>query len=90
MAPPTNLRDIGLEGFGLIDKLNSSVAPSRRPNSCRVFPARQGRWVVQVPNDEMEEVAMNSKEIAARFGGILAVNYFKGKPQIRCGKPIRT
>jgi len=83
MAPQKNLREIGLEGFDLIEKFYG--APRR------VFPARQGPWVVQVPNDEMEEpVVMNSKEVAARFGGILIVDYFKGKQQVRCGRPIRT
>jgi len=86
MAPQTNLREIGLEGFDLIEKFYG--APRRARNNS-VFPARQGRWVVQVPNDEMKEpVIMNSKEVAARFGGILVVDYFKGKPQVRCGRPI--
>ncbi|KAK7363551.1 hypothetical protein VNO77_05697 [Canavalia gladiata] len=88
MAPPANLREIGLEGFALIDKLyGAPEAPRTRRG---VFPARQGRWVVQVPNDEMEELSLNSNEVAARFGGIIAVNYFKGKQQIRCGRPIPT
>ncbi|XP_027333584.1 uncharacterized protein LOC113848322 [Abrus precatorius] len=88
MAPHANLREIGLEGFALIDKFYGAQAAPR--NRSGVFPARQGRWVVQVPNDEMEELPLNSNEVAARFGGIMAVNYFKGKQQIRCGRPIRT
>ncbi|GAU11189.1 hypothetical protein TSUD_198130 [Trifolium subterraneum] len=85
MAPQTNLREIGLEGFDLIDKFYG--APKRAKNN-RAFPARQGRWIVQIPNDEMEEPVMNSKEVAARFGGILLVDYFKGKSHIHCGRPI--
>ncbi|CAJ2653941.1 unnamed protein product [Trifolium pratense] len=73
MAPQKNLREIGMEGFDLIDKFYG--APSRTKNN-RAFPARQGRWVVQVPNDEMEEPVMNSKEAATRFGGILV----RGRP----------
>lgn len=88
MAAETNLREIGLEGFDLIEKLYG--APRRAKNN-RVFPARQGRWVVQVPNDEMEEpLVMNSKEVAARFGGILVVDYFMRKTQVRRSRPIRT
>ena len=89
MAPPADLREIGLEGFALIDKFYGASSAPTRPYANRAFPARQGRWVVQVPHDEMEEPLMNSKEVAGRFGGIMAVNYFKGKPQIRCGRPIR-
>ncbi|PNX88670.1 hypothetical protein L195_g044781 [Trifolium pratense] len=62
-----------MEGFDLIDKFYG--APRRTKNN-RAFPARQGRWVVQVPNDEMEEPVMNSKEAATRFGGILV----RGRP----------
>ncbi|TKY54174.1 hypothetical protein E2542_SST18580 [Spatholobus suberectus] len=65
MAPRANLREIGLEGFALIDKLyGGPTAPrTRRPNTNGLLvPARQGRWVVQVPNDEMEELALNSNE----------------------------
>ena len=54
-----------------------------------VFPARQGRWVVQVPNDELEEPmsVINSREAAARYGGIMIVNYPK-KPKLgRSFKP---
>ncbi|WJX90663.1 hypothetical protein P8452_72535 [Trifolium repens] len=75
MAPQTKLREIGLEGFDLIDKFYG--APRRAKNN-RAFPARQGSWVVQVPNDEMEDPVINSKEVAARFGGILVLDYFKG------------
>jgi hypothetical protein len=85
MTPQTKLREIGLEGFDLIDKFYG--APRRAKNN-RAFPARQGSWVVQVPNDEMEEPVMNSKDVAARFGGILVLDYFKGKPHIHCGRPI--
>nr|XP_004508194.1 uncharacterized protein LOC101489667 [Cicer arietinum] len=86
MAPQVDLREIGLEGFDLIDKFYGVAGGSTRTrvkkNNNRVFPARQGRWVV---HDEMEEpVVMNSKEVAARFGGIHVVDYFNGKkPQVR-------
>ncbi|CAL0325400.1 unnamed protein product [Lupinus luteus] len=85
MAPSASLRDIGLEGFALIDRFYGAPAAPRRSHTKGVFPARKGRWVVQVPHDELEEPAMNSKEVAARFGGVMAVTYFKGKPQLRCG-----
>ncbi|KAG5011106.1 hypothetical protein JHK82_019743 [Glycine max] len=85
MAPPAaKLREIGLEGFALWCR-------GRRASSNNgVFPASQGRWVVQVPNDEMEELALNSNQVAARFGGIMLLNCFKGTQHSRCGTPIRT
>ena len=84
MASPSGLREIGLEGFALIDTFFGAPAAPRRPIfNNRVFPARQGRWV---PNDEMEEPPMNSSEVAARYGGIMVVNYPKGKPQARVGR----
>ncbi|KAK7291679.1 hypothetical protein RIF29_07014 [Crotalaria pallida] len=85
MAPSASLRDIGLEGFALIERFYGAPAAQKRSYTKGVFPARQGRWFVQVPHDEMEEPVMNSKEVAARFGGVMAVNYFKGKPQVRYG-----
>nr|KYP43503.1 hypothetical protein KK1_035070 [Cajanus cajan] len=86
MAPPTDLRVIGSEGFALIDKFYGppSASARRRPNRNGVFPARQGRWVVQVPNDELEEPVINSREAATRYGGIMIVNY--PKPQTRFGR----
>ncbi|WVZ18893.1 hypothetical protein V8G54_006215 [Vigna mungo] len=66
MAPPTDLRVIGSEGFALIDKFYGS-STRRRPNKKGVFPSRQGRWVVQVPNDELEEPVINSREAASRY-----------------------
>ncbi|CAJ1963342.1 unnamed protein product [Sphenostylis stenocarpa] len=66
MASPADLRVIGSEGFALIDKFYGPSA-RRRPNPKGVFPARQGRWVVQVPNDELEEPAINSREAASRY-----------------------
>lgn len=85
MAPPAaKLREIGLEGFALWCR-------GRRASSNNgAFPASQGRWVVQVPNDEMEELALNSNQVAARFGGIMLLNCFKGTKHSRCGTPIRT
>lgn len=74
-------KEMGYEVFGM-----NMIADKLYGTCCRrVFPVRQGRWVVQVPHDEMEEPVMNTKEVAARFGG---VNQIKGKPQIRCGRPI--
>lgn len=90
MAPPTDLRVIASEGFDLIDKFCGPSAPRRPNNMNGVFPARQGRWVVQVPNDEMEELALNSNQVAARFGGIMLLNCFKGTQHSRCGTPIGT
>ncbi|KAL2340975.1 hypothetical protein Fmac_008915 [Flemingia macrophylla] len=83
MAQPTDLRAIGSEGFGLIDKFYgpSLASARRRPNGNGVSPARQGRWVVQVPNDELEEPVINSREALARYGGIMIVSY--PKPQTR-------
>jgi len=81
MAPPTDLRVIGSEGFALIDKFYGPSA-RRRPNPKGVFPARQGRWVVQVPNDELEEPVINSREAASRYGGIMIVNYPKPKTHV--------
>lgn len=73
MAPQADLRRIGSEGFALIDKFYGR----RRANGNRVCPSRKGHWVVQVPNDEMEETPMNSREAAARYGGIIIVTYPK-------------
>ncbi|TKY72572.1 hypothetical protein E2542_SST01313 [Spatholobus suberectus] len=89
MAPPqADLRKIGIEGFDLIDKL---YGPSRRSSGSDVFHGRRERcWVVyQVPNDVMEEPVLNSKEAALHFAGISVVNYPKGKPQNRWGRPIK-
>ncbi|TKY72570.1 hypothetical protein E2542_SST01311 [Spatholobus suberectus] len=86
MAPPADLRVIGSEGFALIDKFYGPSA-RRRPNTNGVFPARQGRWVVQVPNDELEEPVMNSREAAACYGGIMIVNY--PRPQTRLGRSFK-
>ncbi|BAT80292.1 hypothetical protein VIGAN_02329000 [Vigna angularis var. angularis] len=78
MPQPTDLRVIGSEGFALIDKFYGS-STRRRPNKKGVFPSRQGRWMVQVPNDELEEPVINSREAASRYGGIMIMNY--PKPQ---------
>ncbi|KHN26527.1 hypothetical protein glysoja_019766 [Glycine soja] len=82
MAPPTDLRVIASEGFDLIDRFYGPSAQSR-PKRNGVFPSRQGPWVVQVPNDELEEPmsVINSRDAAARYGGITIVNY--PKPQTR-------
>ncbi|KAK7412922.1 hypothetical protein VNO78_04682 [Psophocarpus tetragonolobus] len=84
MAPPTDLRVVGSEGFDLIDKLYGSSASARRRANSRkgVFPAKQGRWVVQVPNDELEEPVIDSREAAARFGGIMILNFPKPKARL--------
>ena len=84
------LREIGLEGFALIDKYYGP-SPRRSINGSDqgVFPARQERWVVQVPNGEMEVPFLNSKDAASQLGGIMIMNYPKGKPQNRRGnRPI--
>ncbi|KAG4956675.1 hypothetical protein JHK85_043055 [Glycine max] len=88
MAPPTDLRVIASEGFDLIDKFCGPSAPRRPNNMNGVFPARQGRWMVQVPNDELEEPmsVINSREAAARYGGIMIVNYPK-KPKLASMAP---
>ncbi|KAI4345379.1 hypothetical protein L6164_012508 [Bauhinia variegata] len=84
-AHQANLREIGLEGFPLIDKF---YGPPRRS----VFPARQGRWVVQVPSDEMDDPAViNSKDAAAIYGGVMIMNYSNGiKTQNRSFRPYKT
>ena len=87
--PPADLRKIGAEGFALIDKF---YGPHRRTSATDAFPARRERCCVvhQVPNDEMEEPALNSREAAVHFGGVAAVNYPKGKPQNRWrGRPVK-
>ena len=88
--PPADLRKIGVEGFDLIDKL---YGPPRRSSATDAFPGRRdGTWVVhQVPNGEMQEPPINSREAAVHFGGIAVVNYcyHKGKPQNRWGRPIK-
>ncbi|KAL2340974.1 hypothetical protein Fmac_008914 [Flemingia macrophylla] len=75
MAPSADLRKIGLEGFALIDKF---YGPPRRGNDA--FQGRRERtWVVhQVPNAVIEDSA-----------GMSAVNYPKGKPQNRWGRPFK-
>ncbi|KAK7303756.1 hypothetical protein RJT34_14670 [Clitoria ternatea] len=89
MAPAAELKAIGSEGFGLIEKFYGASSSARRKsnNGNGVFPARQGRWVVQVPNDEMEEPPMNSIEAANRFGGIMIISY--PKPKTRLGKGFK-
>ena len=85
MARRADLREIGLEGFALIDQYYGPP-PRRSMNGGRyhgVFPARQGHSVVQVPNAEMEVPSIDSQEAASRFGGIMIVNYPKRKPQNR-------
>ena len=88
MAPPTDLRVIASEGFDLIDRFYGPSAQSR-PKRNGVFPSRQGPWVVQVPNDELEEPmsVINSRDAAARYGGITIVNY--PKPQTRLGRSFK-
>lgn len=91
MAPPADLRVIGSEAFALIDKFYGPSA-RRRPKMKNgvLIPARQGRWVVQVPNDELEEpvTIINSIEAAARYGGITVVNYPKPQTRlVRSSKP---
>ena len=85
MAPPSDLRVIGLEGSALVDRFFGAPAPRRSIAKNGVYPARQGHWVVQVPYDEMEEPPINSREVAARYGGITVVSHRKGKPQTRVG-----
>lgn len=91
MARQEDLRQIGSEGFALIEKFFGQAAPKRTFGN-GAFPAKQGRWVAhQVPNDtEMEQQqqrgVMNSREVAARYGGMMVVNYTKGKPQTRFGR----
>ncbi|RDX57925.1 hypothetical protein CR513_62799, partial [Mucuna pruriens] len=78
MAPQSDLAKIGLEGFDLIDRFYG--APTRRPKQ------RQARWGVQATQNHAhkEEPAINSKEAASKFGGIMVVNYYpKTKPQNR-------
>ncbi|KAG4946331.1 hypothetical protein AAZX31_15G143800 [Glycine max] len=88
MAPPTDLRVIGSEGFALIDGFYGPSA-RRRHNTNGVFPSRQGRWVVQMPNDELEDPisVINSRDAAARYGGIMIMNY--PKPQTRLGRSFK-
>ncbi|KAG5132792.1 hypothetical protein JHK82_023980 [Glycine max] len=88
MAPPTDLRVIASEGFDLIDRFYGPSAQSR-PKRNGVFPSRQGPWVVQVPNDELEEPmsVINSRDAAARYGGITIVNY--PKPQTRLARSFK-
>ncbi|KAI4345380.1 hypothetical protein L6164_012509 [Bauhinia variegata] len=46
MAPPKDLREIGLEGFALIDKF---YGPQRRSSTT---PPQQGRWLFQGPKPD--------------------------------------
>ncbi|KAI4345381.1 hypothetical protein L6164_012510 [Bauhinia variegata] len=88
-APQANLREIGLEGFSLIDKF---YGPPRRSHG-GVFLVRQGHWVVQVPSDEMDDpvAVINSKDAAGKYGGVMIMNYSKGlKPQNRRVRPFET
>lgn len=90
MAPPSDLSEIGMEGFALIDKFFGSPAPRRSIANNGVFAARQGgRWVGPVIKEGMEETTMNSREVAARFGGVMVVNFPKGKPQTRVGRSFK-
>lgn len=79
-APPADhLRKIGLEAFAIIDKFYGT--PPRRGS------ANNGFGMFQVPNGEMAEPAINSRDAALRYGGIMIVNYpHKGKPQKRSGQ----
>ncbi|RDX73669.1 hypothetical protein CR513_46692, partial [Mucuna pruriens] len=52
-------------GFAQIDKLYSVATEPRKKKA--QYKKWGIRWVVQVPNDEMEELALNTNEVAARF-----------------------
>lgn len=67
MAPPADLRKIGLEGFALIDK----------------YYGRQARWVGQVPHDEIEQPAIYSRDVAPHQGGVILSYTTKPKSQGR-------
>ncbi|RDX96331.1 hypothetical protein CR513_21023, partial [Mucuna pruriens] len=79
MAPPqADLRQIGVEGFALIDRF---FGPPRRSS------VNDALGVYQVPNNHVgTEPALNSKDAAFHFFGISVVNYPKGKPQNHWGR----
>ena len=74
-----DLRKIGVEGFALIDKF---YGPSRRRRANDAF------GIVQVPSGGREP-AINSEEAAMHYGGVMVINYPKGKPPKRWGRPIK-
>ncbi|KAG5005999.1 hypothetical protein JHK85_024541 [Glycine max] len=88
-----------LLGYGLDTGLSENLRygmPMLQRSACRkhntnngIFPSRQGRWVVQMPNDELEDriSVINSRDAASRYGGIMIVNY--PKPQTRLDRSFK-
>lgn len=81
----------GMYVYGMILRM-----PMLQRSACRkhntnngIFPSRQGRWVVQMPNDELEDriSVINSRDAASRYGGIMIVNY--PKPQTRLDRSFK-
>lgn len=90
MAPQQDLVKIGLEGFALIDTYYG--APTKRTtNGGFNGRQKQGCKGIQIIQDQhsKEELIINSKDAAYYFGGVMAVNYPKTRPQSRWGKVFK-
>jgi hypothetical protein len=73
MAPQQkDLVKIGIEGFDLIDKFYGP--PKKLSNN----GGRQRQY-------NKEEIVINSKDAAYKYGGIMVVNYPKARPKNRWG-----
>ncbi|CAJ1963340.1 unnamed protein product [Sphenostylis stenocarpa] len=88
--PPADLRQIGAEGFALIDKFYGPPRRSSGIDAVYLHGRRERCSVVyQVPKDVMDESSVIGKEPVGPFSGISVVNYPKPKPQNRWGRPFK-
>ncbi|KAL9314864.1 hypothetical protein ACSQ67_020316 [Phaseolus vulgaris] len=80
--PPADLRQIGAEGFGLIEKF---YGPGRRSSGNDALRRERCCLVYQVSNDVVNESCM----IGMEAGGPFAGSYAKPKPQNRWGRAFK-